>query len=138
MPYVKVAELITWLGDAKREECLCLVLRRHSAALWLHEHILYFGMTSASFSTQGWLIGEGIGLWRRKLLWVNCPECHRCHWSCCHGRSSEQCLIGRQRDAVLEKQMLSSLSGQQQSPLRLSLSLTVCCVFSCRQYLWQC
>lgn len=40
--YVKVAELITQWGDAKHKECLCLVLKRHSAALWLREHILYF------------------------------------------------------------------------------------------------
>lgn len=35
----------------------------------------------------------------------------------------------RQRDAVLEKQMLLSLSGQQWGPFRLCLSLTACCVF---------
>lgn len=93
VPYVKVAELVTQLGDAKHEECLCLVLERHAAALWLHEHILYFGMTSASFSTQGCLIWEGIGLWRRKLLWVTC-ECHRCHWCSCDSRGSEESLIG--------------------------------------------
>lgn len=113
MPYVKVAELITRLEDAKHEECLCLVLKRHAAALWLHEHILYFGMTSASFSTQGWLIWEGIGLWRRKLLWVTCPECHWCHWCGCHGRVSEECLIGGAEGCCAGEQMLSSLSGQQ-------------------------
>lgn len=91
-----------------------------------------FCTTSASSSTQGWLIWEGIGLWRRKLLRVNCQQCH---WCDCHGRSRET----RQRDVLLEKQMLSSLSGQQQSPLKLlCLSFTVCCVFCCRQYLWQC
>lgn len=42
MPYVKIAELITQRGDAKHKECLCLVLRRHSAALWLREHMQYF------------------------------------------------------------------------------------------------
>lgn len=89
VPYIKVAELTTRLGDAKHEECLCLVLKRHSAALWLHEHILYFGMTPTSFSTQGWLIWEGTGLWRRRLLWVTCPEFHWCHWCGCHIRSSQ-------------------------------------------------
>lgn len=89
MPYVKVAESITRLGDAKHEECLCLVLERHAAALWLQEHMLYLGMTSASFSTQGCPIWEGIGLWRRKLLWVTCPERYRCG---CHGRGSEESL----------------------------------------------
>lgn len=94
VPCVNIGELITPLGDAKHEEHLCLVLKRHSAALWLHAHILYFGMTSACFSTQGWLMWEEIRLWRRKLLWVNCPERHQCHWCCCHGRNSEECLIG--------------------------------------------
>lgn len=68
VPHVEVAELVTRLGDAEHEECLCLVLERHSVALWLHEHTLYFGMTSASFGTQSRLIWERVRLWRRKLL----------------------------------------------------------------------
>lgn len=33
VPHVKAAELITCLGDAKLEECLCCELQRHFAAL---------------------------------------------------------------------------------------------------------
>lgn len=75
-----------------------------------------FGVTSASFSTQGW---ERIGLWRRKLLWVNCQQCH---WCGCHGRSmvdeTKRCFAG-ETDALFPVWATAE-------PTQTSLSVTHC------------
>lgn len=81
-----------------------------------------FGMTSASFSTKVWLIWEGIGLWRRKLL---CIICQQCHWCGCHGRSSK-CLVDKtERCFAGETDALFPVWATAE-PTQTSLSVTHC------------
>lgn len=81
-----------------------------------------FGMTSASSSTQGWLIWEGIGLWRRKLLRVNCQQRH---WCGCHGRSSE-CLVDKTERCFAGETDALFLVWATAEPTQTSLSIIHC------------
>lgn len=101
------------------------------AALWLHEHTLYFGMTSASFSTQSGLIWEEARLWRGKLLWITCPEWHWCHLHGFHGRSSREYPIGEAEGCCAGETdaLLPLWAAAESIQTRLCLSLTAGCVF---------
>lgn len=81
-----------------------------------------FGVTSASFSTQGCLIWEGPGIWRRKLLWVSCQHC--C-WCGCHGRSRE-CLVDKTEGCFAGETDALFLVWATAEPTQTSLSIALC------------
>lgn len=84
-----------------------------------------FDMTSPSFSTLGCLIWEGIGLRRRKLLWVNCQQCH---WCGCHGRSSK-CLVDKTERCFAGETDALFLVWATAEPTQTSLSITHCMLY---------
>lgn len=81
-----------------------------------------FGVTSASFSTQGCLIWEGPGIWRRKLLWVSCQHCR---WCGCHGRSRE-CLVDKTEGCFAGETDALFLVWATAEPTQTSLSIALC------------